>query len=275
MITIKTPEEIAIMRANARLLCAILAELVEQARPGVTTAALDALAERLIRQAGAVPTFKGYRVKGKRAFPASICTSVNEQIVHGIPSEAVVLREGDLLSVDVGLRKDGYCADTADTAAVGQPDEGARRLLTVAAEALRRGIAQARAGGRVGDISHAIEETIQAAGLGIVRHYVGHGIGRQMHEDPNVPNFGPAGKGPRLHPGMVLAIEPMVMEDLGSEREEADGWTVVTPAGGRAVHLEEMVLITEGEPELLTDGHSFRFLEERVPATSETQGVRT
>jgi len=259
MITIKTADEIAVMRANAELLCGVLAELAERARPGASTAELDAYAEARIRAAGAVPTFKGYR-----GFPASICASLNEEIVHGIPSAEVVLADGDVLSVDIGLVRDDFCADTATTVLVGEADEAARHLLAVCTEAIQRGIEQARPGNRVGDISHAIGAVIEGYGLGIVRNFVGHGIGREMHEDPNVPNYGRAGRGPKLRPGMVLAIEPMVMEDLGSERVLSDGWTVVTPEGGRAVHLEEMVLIGSDGPELLTDGHSLE--ASRTPA---------
>ena len=251
MISIKTPEEIAVMRANAQLLCAVLAEVVAQAQPGTSTAELDALAERLIRAQDAEPSFKGYR-----GFPGSICASLNDEIVHGIPSPERVLAEGDLLSIDVGLAKDGFCADTATSVAIGRLDARVARLIEVDREALRRGIEAARPGNRVGDISNAIGSYIESQGLGIVKNFVGHGIGRKMHEDPNVPNFGPAGKGPRLRAGMVLAIEPMVMEDLGVERVADDGWTVHTPEGGLAVHLEEMVLITEDGPEILTDRHS-------------------
>jgi len=160
------------------------------------------------------------------------------------------------LSIDIGLFKDGFCADTATSVAVGRLDEAVRRLIEVDRQALRLGIVQARAGNRVGDISHAIGSYIEANELGVVKNFVGHGIGKNMHEDPNVPNFGQPGKGPKLRPGMVLAIEPMVMEDVGSEYVADDGWTVLTPQGGRAVHLEEMVLVTEGDPEILTDGHS-------------------
>ncbi len=251
MITIKSSQEIDIMRVNARVLCEILVEVVERAQPGVSTEMLDALAESLILAQGAKPTFKGYR-----GFPGSICVSLNDEIVHGIPSPTRILAEGDLLSIDIGLFKDGFCADTATSVAVGRLDHDMRRLIEVDREALRLGILQARAGNRVGDISHAIGSHIEASGLGVVKNFVGHGIGQNMHEDPNVPNFGQPGKGPKLRPGMVLAIEPMVMEDIGLEYVADDGWTVLTPEGGRAVHLEEMVLITEGDPEILTDGHS-------------------
>lgn len=251
MITVKTAQEIEVMRKNAHILCEILAEVTGKVQPGTSTAELDAHAEALIRACGALPAFKGYR-----DFPSSLCTSINDEIVHGIPSPTRILNEGDLLCIDVGLVRDGFYADTATTVAVHSVSGQIRRLVEVDRESLRLGIQQARAGNRVGDISHAIGSYIEAQGFGVVRNFVGHGIGRQMHEDPSVPNFGKPGKGPKLRPGMVLAIEPMVMEDTGTERVAADGWTVVTPQGGWAVHLEEMVLITDGAPELLTDGHS-------------------
>lgn len=258
MITIKTEREIAVMRSNARLLCEILEELVELAQPGVSTYELDAHAERRIRAQGAEPAFKGYR-----GFPASICASINDEIVHGIPSRDRLLRDGDLLSLDVGIVKDGLYADTATTVPVGRPSARALRLLEVDRQALRNGIEQAVAGNRVGDISHAIGSHIEGQGCGVVKNFVGHGIGRRMHEDPNVPNFGPQGRGPKLKAGMVLAIEPMAMEDQGVERVAEDGWTVLTPHGGWAVHLEEMVWITEEGPQLLTDGHSLEGLTAR------------
>ena len=266
MITIKTQAEIAIMRRNAQKLCEILAEVIEHAALGVSTAELDERAERLIRAWDAVPSFKGYR-----GFPGSVCASVNEEIVHGIPSPERILQDGDMLSIDVGLIKDEFCADTAITVPIGTMTERVATLIDTDSEALRLGIEQARAGNRVGDISHAIGTYIESAGFGVVKNFVGHGIGRQMHEDPSVPNFGKAGRGPKLRPGMVLAIEPMVMEDAeGTEKVLDDGWTVVTPHGGWAVHLEEMVLITDGEPELLTDGHSFRVTEVMPSATSSS-----
>jgi len=252
MITIKTPEEILIMRENAQKLSEILAEVVSHAKPGVSTLDLDEIAERLIVAWDAKPSFKGYR-----GFPGSVCSSINEEIVHGIPSADRVLQDGDMLSIDVGLIKNEFCADTATTVPIGRIDDRVQRLIEVDQEALRLGIEQAIPGNRVGDISCVIGEYIEAQGFGIVKNFVGHGIGRQMHEDPNVPNFGRAGKGPKLRSGMVLAIEPMVMEDPeGTERVIEDGWTVVTPHGGWAVHLEEMVLIGDNGPELLTDGHS-------------------
>lgn len=240
------------MRDNATILCEILAEVISHAKPGVSTLELDEIAERLIVAQEAKPSFKGYR-----GFPGSVCSSINEEIVHGIPSADRVLEDGDMLSIDVGLIKNDFCADTATTVPVGSIDERVERLIRVDQAALRRGIEQAVPGNRVGDISSVIGDYIESQGLGIVKNFVGHGIGRQMHEDPNVPNFGRPGKGPKLRPGMVLAIEPMVMEDAqGIERVIEDGWTVVTPNGGWSVHLEEMVLISDDGPELLTDGHS-------------------
>jgi methionyl aminopeptidase len=253
MIQLKTGSEIEILRENARILSEILRELIRAAQPGVTTAQLDRLAERLIRDAGATSAFKGYR-----GYPATICTSINEEVVHGIPSDRRVLGEGDLLSIDIGIERKGLYADKADTVVVGRPTDGALELIGVAREALRRGIAQAQPGNRVGDIAHAIGSYVAAKGYNYAKRFVGHGIGRSMHEEPQVPNYGPPGRGARLKEGMVLAIEPMVWKALpeesldDEERVLDDGWTVVTPYGQPAAHVEEMVLITADGPEVLT-----------------------
>lgn len=243
------------MRENAQILNEILGELLRAARPGVSTGELDRLAERLVREAGVRSAFKGYR-----GYPATICASVNEEVVHGIPRDDRVLHDGDVLSLDLGIERNGYYADRADTVIVGRPREEDLELIEVAREALGKGIAAARAGGRLGDISHAIGEYVVSRGYNFAKRFVGHGIGRAMHEDPQVPNYGVPGKGPKLRAGMVLAIEPMVWKaepDETPEEEErvlADGWTVVTPRGQRAAHVEEMVLITPDGPEVLTAG---------------------
>ena len=253
MIPLKTGSEIEILRENARIVRAILQELIRAARPGVTTKALDRLAERLIREAGATPAFKGYK-----GYPATICTSINEEVVHGIPSEGRVLRDGDVLSLDIGIERKGLYADAADTVVVGTPRDGALELIGVAREALRRAIEQARVGRTVGDVAHAIGAYALARGYNYAKRFVGHGIGRAMHEEPQVPNFGTPGRGPRLRPGLVLAIEPMVWKALPHERPDDeervldDGWTVVTPYGQPAAHVEEMVLVTVDGPEVLT-----------------------
>ncbi|MFQ5793776.1 MAG: type I methionyl aminopeptidase [Candidatus Bipolaricaulia bacterium] len=247
MIPIRSESELRIIRENSRILADIIAGLRDRIREGESEARLNETAERLIREAGAEPAFKGYR-----GYPASICTSVNEEIVHGIPGDRV-LRRGDLLSVDVGIKRRGFYADGAFTVGIGEVDEEAERLITVTREALRRGIEAAEAGRRLSDISHAIGSWIETQGFSVVKEFVGHGIGRALHEDPQVPNFGAPNQGPRLRPGMVLAIEPMVKAGNGSIRIKEDGWTAVTTDGGRAAHFEDMVVITESGPEILLD----------------------
>lgn len=249
MIKVKSEREVEIIRENAWLLAGVVNRLVAEARAGVSTAALDRLAERLIRRAGAEPAFKGYQ-----GYPATINASLNEEVVHGIPRDDRILSEGDLLSIDVGVRRRGLYADLATTVPIGEPSPGTRRLIEVTEEALERGIAAACAGNRVSDISHAIGSWVESQGYYVVKRYVGHGIGRDLWEEPQIPNFGPRGQGARLRPGMVLCIEPMVMEDEGEVKLLDDGWTAVTPNGGVAVHFEEMVLITKEGPQVLTRG---------------------
>ncbi|OGF53011.1 MAG: type I methionyl aminopeptidase [Candidatus Fraserbacteria bacterium RBG_16_55_9] len=250
MIQLKTESEIEILRENAHILNEILRELIRASRPGASTGELNDLSERLMLDAGVESAFKGYR-----GYPASICTSINEEIVHGIPRDDRVLGDGDVLSIDIGIERHGLYADKADTVIVGQPLEGTLELIGVAREALRRGIAQARSGNRVGDISHAIGSYAQSRGYRVVKQFVGHGIGRAMHEEPQVPNYGSPGRGAKLVEGMVLAIEPMVWK-AGDEKQEwvaEDGWTVMTPDRWPSAHVEEMVLITEDGPDVLTD----------------------
>lgn len=250
MIELKSPREIAYMRRAGQIVAQVLRQLAQALRPGVTTAELDQLAERLIREAGAEPSFKGYQ-----GFPASLCTSINDEVVHGIPSPHRVLREGDLVSLDVGACYNGYHGDSAVTLAVGAVSPEARRLLEVTREALYAGIAAARPGRRLGDIGHAVQQRVEAAGFSVVLDYAGHGIGRAMHEDPQVPNYGRPGTGLRLQPGMVLAIEPMVNAGGHAVQTDPDGWTVRTVDGSLSAHFEHTVLITaDGEPEILTAG---------------------
>jgi len=250
MIQLKTQSEIEILRQNARILNEILRELIRASQPGSSTGDLNALAERLMRDAEVESAFKGYR-----GFPASICTSINEEIVHGIPRSDRVLQEGDVLSIDIGIERHGLYADKADTVIVGRPSEAALELVGVAREALRRGIEQAKLGNRVGDISYAIGSYVRSRGYQVVKRFVGHGIGRSMHEEPQVPNYGLRGRGAKLVEGMVLAIEPMVWKAAGDEEEwvAEDGWTVLTPNRQPAAHVEEMVLVSEHGPEVLTD----------------------
>jgi methionyl aminopeptidase len=219
----------------------------EAGRPGVTTEELDDLAETVIREGGGVPAFKGYH-----GFPKTLCTSVNAQVVHGIPSPLIVLREGEILSVDVGAIVEGYYGDNASTFAVGSIDTEAEALLDATRASLAAGIEQCVVGNRLFDIGHAVQTVAEGAGFSVVREYVGHGIGRAMHEDPNVPNYGTAGKGPRLEAGMVFAIEPMVNAGGHQVESLSDGWTVVTRDGSLSAHFEHTVAITEHGPLVLT-----------------------
>ncbi len=247
MIIRKSQAEIETMREAGRISARALRSVGEAVRQGVSTAELDEIAETVIRDAGAAPAFKGYR-----GFPATLCTSLNHQVVHGIPSRSVVLREGDVLSVDVGAVFEGYYGDTASTFAVGAVADEARRLLDVTRAARDAGIARCVPGGRLNDIGAAVQAVADAAGFGIVREYVGHGIGRSMHEDPNVPNFGVAGTGPRLETGMVFAIEPMINAGGDAVTSLADGWTVVTTDSALSAHFEHTVAVTENGPLVLT-----------------------
>lgn len=239
-------EEIDTIRAAAVLVAQTLGMLGREVRPGVTTEALDRLAETFILEHGGRPAFKGYR-----GFPASICPSINEEVVHGIPGPRV-LAEGDIVGVDVGVEKGGYYGDAAYTFAVGKVSEEATRLLQVTQEALMRGVAQAKAGNRVGDISHAIQAYVEAQGFSVVRSLVGHGIGRHMHEEPQVPNYGTPDRGPRLMAGQVLAIEPMVNVGAPDVVTQPDGWTVVTKDGSLSAHFEHTVAVGTEGPEILS-----------------------
>ena len=239
-------EEIDAIRAAARLVAQTLAMLAQEVRPGVTTASLDQLAETFIREHGARPAFKGYR-----GFPASICPSINNEVVHGIPGSRALV-EGDIVGVDVGVEKGGYYGDAAFTFPVGTVSEDATRLLQVTREALMRGVAEAKAGNRVGDISHAIQSYVEAQGFSIVRSLVGHGIGRHMHEEPQVPNYGTPDRGPRLMAGQVLAIEPMVNMGAPDVLTQPDGWTVVTKDGSLSAHFEHTVAVGPDGPEILS-----------------------
>ncbi|HEY5998858.1 MAG TPA: type I methionyl aminopeptidase [bacterium] len=246
MIQIKTAEEIERMREAGLAVAQTLAGLRELVRPGVTTRELDRYAESTLRARGMRPAFKGYR-----GYPASICASPNEVVVHGIPSERR-LAEGDILSIDVGAEFEGYFGDAAVTLPVGRIAPEAERLLRVTEEALARGLEQARPGNRLHDISWAIQSCAEEAGYGVVRDYVGHGIGRAMHEDPQVPNYGRPGSGPRLQAGMVLAIEPMINAGGAGVEVLADGWTVVTADRRLSAHFEHTVAIREEGPDVLT-----------------------
>jgi methionyl aminopeptidase len=250
VILIKEPWELGVMRTAGKKLAEIVASLRERVVVDMPTLEIDRITEDAIIAAGARPAFKGYRV-GKATFPATICVSINEQVVHGIPSKRR-LRAGDLVSLDFGLVYGGYYADTAFSMAIGAVDEQTSRLLDITERALYEAVARARVNNRIGDIGHAVQSYCESRGLGVVTQFVGHGIGRKLHEEPSVPNFGKAGTGYLLKPGMVLAIEPMIT--LGSPRTRilSDDWTVVTEDGSRAAHFEHTVAITPSGPEILT-----------------------
>ena len=248
MIQIKSPREIEIMARGGRMLAATIEALREATRPGVSTAELDTLAEQVIRDhEGATPAFKGLY-----GFPGSICTSINHEIVHGIPSRKRVLQEGDLVSLDVGVRYEGYYTDSATTVPVGEVPDESRRLLAVTQEALAAGIAAARAGNHLGDIGAAIQAVVEREKFSIVRDLVGHGIGVEFHEEPQVPNYGKPKRGIKLVPGLTLAIEPMVNVGGPTTRTLPDKWTIVTVDGSRSAHFEHTVAITETGHRILT-----------------------
>ncbi len=235
------------MREAGRIVAVVLLELEYQIRPGTTTADLDAMAERAALALGATPAFKGYL-----GYPASLCASINDEIVHGIPSPRRVLKEGDVVSLDFGVHYKGFVGDSAITVGVGEISSDAQKLLRVTRESLYAGIERAREGNHLSDVSHAIQLHAEKNGFSVVRQYVGHGVGRKMHEEPQVPNFGPAHQGPILRHGMTFAIEPML--NTGSEETQVrpDNWTVVTKDGGLSAHFEHTIAITEGEPLILT-----------------------
>jgi methionyl aminopeptidase len=248
MIIYKSSDEVDRMRAAGRIVAATIDTVLGAVRPGVSTADLDRVAEDFIRERDATPSFKGYR-----GFPASICASLNDEVVHGIPSPKRILKEGDVLSLDFGAVWEGYHADSAVTVFVGEPPSAeAEKLVRVTEEALEAGISQIRPGGRLSDISHAVQQVVEGAGFSVVREYVGHGIGRSLHEDPQIPNYGLPGRGPELRPGLVVAVEPMVTMGDWRTRVLADDWTVVTADGSLAAHFEHMIAVTEGGHEVLT-----------------------
>lgn len=246
MIHLKSPREIEIMRHAGKVTAQILRELVEAVKPGISTFALDEIAESRCKDLGVKPAFKGYH-----GYPNSLCVSVNSEVVHGIPSGRL-LKEGDIVSLDFGVIADGYHGDTAITVPVGAINSEAKKLLEVTQEGLARGIAQAVPGNRLFDVSHAIQNYVEAHGYSVVREFVGHGIGRSLHEEPQVPNFGPKGKGVPLKEGMVLAIEPMINAGGYAVRVEPNGWTAITVDGSLSAHFEHTVAITKDGPEILT-----------------------
>jgi methionyl aminopeptidase len=246
VIVCKSPAELERMRAANALVADVLAELAGMVAPGITTNDLDAAAERLVRAGGAEPAFKGYR-----GYPCTLCASVNEQVVHGIPSKRS-LGEGDIISLDMGVKLNGFYGDSAVTVPVGKVSDEAATLLRVTRESLEKGIAQVRLGARISDIGHAIQQHVEAHGFSVVREFVGHGIGAALHEEPQIANYGEPGRGPRLAEGMTLAIEPMVNVGRPGVKVLADGWTAVTKDGSLSAHFEHTVAVTRNGPLVLT-----------------------
>jgi methionyl aminopeptidase len=247
VIACRSAAELERIRAANQLVAGVLSALELAVAPGVTTADLDALAERLVRAAGAEPAFKGYR-----GYPATLCASINHEVVHGIPSAARSLVAGDIVSLDVGVKLGGYYGDSAVTVPVGKVPARTSDLLRVTNESLGRAIEQVKVGGRLSDIGHAVQQWVESHGFAIVREFVGHGIGERLHEEPQIPNYGQPGRGPRLAEGMVLAIEPMVAMGRPETRVLGDGWTAVTRDGSLAAHFEHTVAVTAAGPEVLT-----------------------
>jgi methionyl aminopeptidase len=246
MVIIKSPREIEQLRKANAIVAEVFRELEKAVVPGVSTLELDRITEETILKWGAIPAFKGYR-----NYPVSLCASINEEVVHGIPGPRK-LKEGDIVSLDVGVNLHGYFGDAAITLPVGEVDQGAKKLLEVTEKALQIGIEAARVGNRLYDISHAIQKWVESKGFSVVRDFVGHGIGKSLHEEPQIPNFGSPGQGPRLEKGMVFALEPMVNEGSHEVRILSDGWTVITADGKRSAHFEHSIAITDGKAEILS-----------------------
>ena len=254
MVTIKSKKEIELMREACKVVALTHQAIEEAIKPGITTAELDELVEKTMKKYGAISAEKGYNpgIKGVPPYPASACISVNDEVIHGIPSKKRIIQEGDIVSVDLVALKNGFHGDAARTYLVGNVSKDAKRLVEVTKQAFFEGIKFAKKGNRIGDVSHAIGEYVKSQGYSVVREFEGHGIGRQMHEAPEIPNYGKAGRGIRLEPGMTLAIEPMVIQGSPNILELDDGWTIITEDGSLSAHYENTILITENEPELLT-----------------------
>ena len=247
MIELKSAREIGLMRTGGHILADVMERLRETVKPGLSTLEIDEDVEAFIRGRGALPAFKGYR-----GFPATVCISINEEVVHGIPSAHRRIKEGDIVGLDLGCIVEGYYADCAFTLAIGDVPSKVQQLLDVTRESLDVAIAECRAGRRLSDVSHAVQAHVERHGFAVVRAFVGHGIGRALHEDPQIPNFGDPGRGPQLRPGMVLAIEPMVTMGSWEVKVLDDGWTAVTRDGSLAAHFEHTIAVTEDGPEVLT-----------------------
>ena len=258
MIKLKTPEEIQLMRIAGRVTAEVLDIMREAVRPGISTGELDRIAEEHIRKNNGIPAFKNYKPAANMTpFPGTICASVNEEVVHGIPAFSRILQEGDIISVDVGAYVNGYCGDAACTYPVGEISPERMNLLKATEESLNRAIAQALAGNTLGDIGHAVEGYVKPLGFGVVRDYTGHGIGKKMHEAPQIPNYGRAGQGMTLKAGMTIAIEPMIMAGREKVKTGSNGWTVSTVDRSDAAHFERSIAVLESGPEILTPWKSF------------------
>ena len=254
MVTIKSKKEIELMREACKVVALTHKAIEEAIKPGMTTADIDRIAEETMIKYGAISAEKGYNpgIKGIPPYPAATCISVNDEVIHGIPSKNKIIKDGDIVSVDLVALKNGFNGDAARTFLVGNVSKDARRLVEATKQAFFEGIKYAKKGNRIGDVSHAIGEYVKSQGYSVVREFQGHGIGRNMHEDPEIPNYGKAGRGVRLEPGMTLAIEPMVIQGGPNILELEDGWTIITEDGSLAAHYENTILITENEPEVLT-----------------------
>ena len=254
MVNIKSGKEIKLMEDVCRIVAKFYEQLEKKVKPGISTLELDSKAEKIMRGLGAVPAQIGYNpgIKGVPPYMHSTCISVNDEVIHGVPNKNKILKEGDIVSVDTVALKNGFNGDAARTFIVGKTSKDAKRLVDVTKQAFFEGIKYAKPGFRVGDISHAIGEFVKENGYSVVREFEGHGIGRQMHEEPEVPNYGKAGRGIRLVPGMTIAVEPMVIQGKPNILELEDGWTIITEDGSLAAHYENTILITENEPKILT-----------------------
>ena len=254
MVTIKSEKEIKLMKEVCKITGLVYKELEDYIKPGLSTVDLDKYAEKIIKENGGIPAQKGYPsgIKGVPPFPATLCISINDEVIHGIPSPKKIIRDGDVVSIDLVVYKDGFNGDAARTFIVGKGSDEAKRLVDITKQAFFEGIKYAVKGNRIGDISHAIGEFVEKNGYSVVREFQGHGIGREMHEDPGIPNYGKAGRGIRLEPGMTLAVEPMVIQGKPNILQLDDGWTIITEDGSLAAHYENTILITEKEPEILT-----------------------
>ena len=254
MVTIKSKKEIELMKEACKVVALVYQKLEKEIKPGMTTLELDQIAEKEMRRLGAIPAEKGYNpgIKGVPRFPASICVSINDEVIHGIPSKYRIIKEGYIVSIDTVALKNGSNGDAARTFVIGKIPKETQRLVDVTKQSFFEGIKYAKPGNRIGDISHAIGEYVHSQGFSVLREFQGHGIGKDMHEDPGIPNYGKAGRGLRLEPGMTLAIEPMVIQGKPNILELEDGWTIVTEDGSLAAHYENTILITEKEPKILT-----------------------